>query len=154
LSRALEPGHQHDRRGLLGEFEPFLLAPQQLDELVPYHLDHLLDRVEAGHDVTTERARLDPLDELLRHFEVDVGIEQSIADLLRRLADVPLRAATLPSQIADDFLQLVGEAVEHYYCKLVSIRSRRGPPNEQSFKVASDPTRVKARCSIRSAPPT
>ena len=90
LTRALEPGHQHDGGRLAGEGDVASGAAHQRRELLAYQLDHLLPRVERLEDLGPERPLLDLRRERLDDLEVHVGLEQREPDLAHRLRDVVL----------------------------------------------------------------
>jgi hypothetical protein len=113
LPRALQ-SHQHDDgRGMRGHGQPVPRAPEQLDQLVVHHLDHVLARRERREHVLPDGLDADPLDEALDHFEIDVGFEESYPDLSQGLLDILLRQPAEATEPVEDSRETRGKTVEH-----------------------------------------
>ena len=84
LARALQAGHQDDRRRARREGQPGRGAAHQRGQLLVDDLDDLLAGVELLADLDAQAALLHGRRELLDDLEVDVGLEQREADLAHR----------------------------------------------------------------------
>ena len=71
-------------------------AAQQRDHLVAHHADDRLGGREALEDLLAHGPDAHPLEELLGHLEVDVGLEQGQADLAQGGVDVARASAPGP----------------------------------------------------------
>ena len=107
LSRALQPGHQNDRRRLGREVEPGRILAQQRDQLIPDDLDHLLGRRKVGQHFLADCLFADVLDQFLDDIEVDVRLKQGDANLAQCLADVFVRDGALTPQVLESSLKLI-----------------------------------------------
>src|SRR4051794_1801341 len=113
LARALEAGHEDDRRRPRRERDPRRGAAHEGRELLVDDLDDLLAGVELTDHVGAQAALLDAARELLDDLEVDVGLEQREADLAHGLVDVVLGQGSAGADVGERLLELLGEGVEH-----------------------------------------
>src|SRR4029453_16508921 len=107
-------------------------------ELVPHHLDHLLGRREALHDLLGQRAVTDSGQQVVGDLGGDVGLQQRHAHLGEgtvHLLGVELAAGT---QLLEDAVETAGEGVEH-----------RGPGYDPAGEVSGGPSRT--RSTVRSS---
>ena len=90
-----------------------VLSAERGSELVPHHLHDLLRRREAAHHLLGKGPRPHPREEIVRHLEGDVGLEQRGADALQGL--VHLLGMELASRLEflEDRVQSAGQGVEH-----------------------------------------
>ena len=88
-------------------------AAEHRHHLVAHDAEHGLVRREAPEHVLADRALAHPLQELLHHLEVDVGLEQRETDLAQRNVDVGRRERTAAPEGAEHALQPVTQRVEH-----------------------------------------
>ena len=88
-------------------------APEQLDQLVAYHLDHLLAGRQRLEHVLPDRLHAHAVDEALRDLEVDVGLQQGHAHFAQGLLDVLLRQPAESAEPIEDAGQTIGQAIEH-----------------------------------------
>ena len=98
LARALQAGHQDDRRRRHVEVEVAGLRTHHRGQFVVHDLDQRLARGQAGQHFLADRADLDALDQGLHHRQRDVRFEQRDAHLAQRLADVFLGQAAAAAQ--------------------------------------------------------
>ena len=94
----------------LAEREPRLALAHQRRQLLVDDLHDLLARRQALEHLLAERPLAHARDEVADDGEVDVGLEQREADLAHRARDRLLVEPALLAQVAEDALQLVGEA--------------------------------------------
>ena len=113
LARALEAGHEHDRRRPRGVGELERLAAEDADQLLVHGADHLLARGEALGERLGADPQPDAVAEAAGDGQLDVGLEQRGADLLERVIEVGVADAPLAAQAGRDPLQAVGQGVEH-----------------------------------------
>jgi hypothetical protein len=113
LARALEAGHEHDRRRARREGEPRRRAAHQRRQLLVDDLDDLLARIQLALDLRAEGPLLDPARELLDDLEVDVGLEEREADLAHGPVDVVLGQGPALAHAGQGILQSLGQRVEH-----------------------------------------
>ena len=108
LPGTLKARQEKDRRRLLGELELApALSPEQRDQLVAHDPDDLLGRGQGLEDFLAQRALLHPIDELPGDVEVNVGVEQGVPNLARRLVDVALRHPPAAPEVPEDLLESV-----------------------------------------------
>jgi hypothetical protein len=98
--------------GTGGPADRFAL-PEKLDELVPGHLNHLLGRRERAEDFLTHRFRPHALDEVPRHLELDVSLQERQTDLAQGLVHVLLAEPGLTSELSKNALKFFGNLLEH-----------------------------------------
>src|SRR4029077_13861168 len=89
LTGALQADHHHDRWRADEREADFVAAEERL-QLVADDLCDLLRGREGGQDILTDGLFANAGGELFDDFEVDVRLEQSNADLLERVVDMPL----------------------------------------------------------------
>ena len=104
LPRTLESEEQyHARRS--GRFgETAFRITEKRQQLVADNLDHLLARAQAPQHRLVHRAIADAVDERLHHFEVDVGLEEREANLVKGCLDVVRRQPHFTAQRLEDLL--------------------------------------------------
>ena len=113
LSRPLDAGHHDDHRVRTGQLEGRVLASQRSRQLVANHLDDLLGRREAAHDLVRERPFPNPPQEVVDNVESGIGLEERRADIGEgRIHLFRMELAPRP-ELAEDPVQAVGERVEH-----------------------------------------
>src|SRR5919204_36161 len=118
LARALQAGHDDDRRRPRRERDAGRRAAHQGGQLLVDDLDDLLAGVELPDDVGAQAALLDRRGELLDDLEVDVGLQQREADLAHGLVDVVLGQRAAAADVGQGLLELLGEGVEHWVTSL------------------------------------
>ena len=101
LARALQAGHQHDRRRRRGKIEVGVDRAHHRGQLVAHDLDQGLTRGEALHHVLADRAHLDALDQRLHHRQRHVRFEQGDAHFAQGFADIRLGQARAATQALD-----------------------------------------------------
>ena len=111
LARAVEPHHEDAR--LRAERQRLGVAAEQRRQLVVENFDDLLTGRDAAQHFLAERLLLDPRDEVFRHAEMHVRLEQGEAHFAQRVVDVRLADAPVPAESLEDVLQLVGESEKH-----------------------------------------
>ena len=111
LARALKAAQHQDRRPGLLEPDRRIDRPHQLDQLVVDDLDDLLLGPNALDQLRPDRLVGDPGHELLDDVEIDVGLEQRVADLAQTLLHVRFGQhaadAEPPKRRGQPFLQVV-----------------------------------------------
>ena len=113
FARPLQAAHHDDRRRRLDEVDPGVHRAHQADQFLVDDLDHRLAGAEGLDHLAADRLLEDVLGELAHDLEVDVGIEEEIADLLHRLADVLFTDPAAPGEAPEHAAELVGQVVEH-----------------------------------------
>ncbi len=84
------------------------MAPQDADHLVAHDLGHLLPRRERREHFLAHGLLLHVLDKLFDHLEVDVGLQQSDADLLQSHVHILGRQLAFSTQGFEDALEFFG----------------------------------------------
>ena len=112
LAGALEAREHDDRRRVLGELQPALLAAEDRDELLVDDLHDLLRGIEGLADLVAERALAHLRRELLDDGEGDVGVEQGATDLADGSVDVRGRELALGAEVAEGLGETIGEGAE------------------------------------------
>ena len=111
-------------------------AAQELDQLIPHHLDDLLPRREGPEDFLADGLLPDAVDEALDDLEVDVRLEQRDADLAKRLDDVLLGKATITAEAIEDRGQTSRKVVKHGLSSrsklLETLKDNEGRPGSQA----------------------
>ncbi|MCW0448062.1 hypothetical protein NB706_000896 [Xanthomonas sacchari] len=113
LARALQAGHQHDRRRRHVEVEVAGGRAHHRGQLVAHDLDQRLARGQALEHFLADRAHLDAFDQRLHHRQGDVGLEQRDAHFAGGFADVLLGQATAAAQALHGAGEALGEGFEH-----------------------------------------
>src|SRR3954449_2688466 len=125
LARALEAGHQDDRRRPRREPDAHRRAAHQRRELLVDDLDDLLAGVELADDLRAQAPLLDGRRELLDDLEVHVGLEQRETDLAHGLVDVVLGQRPMGADVGERLLELLEKGVEHW---IASVRRNARHP--------------------------
>ena len=125
LAGALQANHHHDGR-TANQRQADFGAAEELLELVADDFGDLLRGRECGQHIFADCFLSDAIGEFLDDFEVNVGLEQSDANFLQRVVDMPLVELGLAAQGLEDPIHLVLEVVEHraLEAKILEIRSR------------------------------
>ena len=84
------------------------LAAEQLGQFVAHDLHHLLVGRKLQQHFRAERLLADVRDEFVRDAEVDVGVEQRLADFAERGVEMLLGQLPLAAQVLERALQFVG----------------------------------------------
>ena len=113
FARALQPGHQNDGRRLGGEVEARRVFAKQSDQLVAHNLDHLLGGRECGEHFGPHGLFANVLDQVADNLEVNVGFEQSHANLAQGFGDVFFSERALAAKAFEHTLQLVRKILKH-----------------------------------------
>ena len=72
-----------------------------------YNFYDLLARLDALHHFLPQRLVFDFLDEIARHLEIDIGVQQRHAHLAQGLARVGLGDFAQAAEVAEGVLQLL-----------------------------------------------
>src|SRR5438552_10438102 len=140
LPRAVQTDQHDDHGRRPAEVEPggpLAEEPRQLAVHEPHEV--LLGRETAQH-LGAERVALDGLDEVADDVQVDVGLEEGEAHVPQRLLDVPLGDLPVPSELAQQGVELLAEGFEH---------RRRWPLFPERRGYCSDAKPVKERTHKR-----
>src|SRR5690242_759643 len=97
-----------------------LRSPQHARQLVTHQLHHLLARAHRLERYRTHRPSVHPLDESVRDFDADVGIQQVAPDLPERLVHVLLGEHAPTRNPLQDGGELLRKGRKHKPRKLVS----------------------------------
>src|SRR6185369_10737125 len=108
----MQAAHE-DAGGAAAEIQRRVLRPEQADELVIDDFDDLLAGLDALDDFLAERLLAHAIDEVAGDLEIDVCLEQRHAHLAQGIAHVGLGDFAEAAKVLENFLQLVGQAVEH-----------------------------------------
>src|SRR5277367_2010330 len=81
---------------------------EQFGQLVAHDLDYLLIGRELQKDVRAKSLLADVGDEFVRDAEVDVAFQKRLADFAESAVEVLLGQLSLPAQVFERALQLVG----------------------------------------------
>ena len=88
-------------------------AAEHLDQRIVDDLDDHLPRGDRANNLGADRARGDLVDEIARHGERDVGLEQCNANLAHRRAHFILGQSAAAAELVEDAGQAIAKAVEH-----------------------------------------
>ena len=113
LARALQAGHQHDRRRLAGEIELRRVAAHQLRQLAVHDADQRLPRRQAADHLLSERAFAHARDEVANDRQRHVGFEQRDADFAQHLLRIGFGQARFAAHRLDDAREPLREVFEH-----------------------------------------
>ena len=86
----------------------------ELDKLVVDDLDRLLAGRDALHDGFAEACLTHFGHEFVGDLDVDVGVDQGVADVLHGFRDIGFGNGRLAAELAEDFLELVGKIFKHF----------------------------------------
>ena len=109
----METDHHHHGRFAAGRQRGFRLAHEG-DHLVINGLDRLLARSHAPQDIGAQTGLPDLGDELVRDFQIHVGIDQRIPDLRHRVGYVRLGQYRLAPQFFQRILQFSRKIIKHF----------------------------------------
>ena len=84
-------------------------AAEQFNNGIVYDAHHLLTGGYAFKHLLTEAIVFDLFNKRRRHFDIDVGFQQSQTDLPHRICDVGLRKAALSAQFFKYCVELVAQ---------------------------------------------
>ena len=101
LTCTLQTGHQHHCRGLRGLGERGVIATHHLHELLVDHLNELLVRADAPHNLSANGLLPDVGDEILHHRKADIGLKKGTTHILQRPLNVGFADLVLASQPLD-----------------------------------------------------
>jgi hypothetical protein len=101
----LQSGHEHDRRRLRRELHARRVFAESLDQFVADDFDDLLAGRKRSQHFLAHGLGLDAVDQLLDHFEVDVGFKQRQPDFAQGFADVLLAQPSLAAKGLERALQ-------------------------------------------------
>ena len=87
--------------------------PHELDQLFVDDADDLFAWIERAQDLLAERLFGDPLDELVGHRVVDVGIQKSAAHFLQPVADIGFGQPAASAQLLEGLTQASLDTLEH-----------------------------------------
>jgi hypothetical protein len=107
------------------------LAAEDPRQLGVDDLDDLLAGIEHLRARRPHRLGLEAGDDVARHGDVDVGIEQGGTDLAGHLVDVGLGEAALAAEALDDAVEAGGQVLEHAPTSMAGGRedqTSRQPP--------------------------
>ena len=113
LARALQPDHHHDRWRIDVKVELRRLGPEHLDQRVMDDLDDLLARRDRSQHVLPDGKLGRLVDEIARHRQRDVRLEQGDANLAHRRAHVGLRQGSAAAKLVEHTAQAIAQTVEH-----------------------------------------
>ena len=113
------------RRQISRETQFRFNAAENADQFILDDLDHLLGRGKRCQDFLAQSFPADVLNQLFDDLEVDIGLEQSHADLLQSLLDILLGELSLPAQVFEDTLEFLCKAFKHVR---LAVRTPRRKP--------------------------
>ena len=129
FTRALQADHQ-DRRGRVVHFQLAgigVVTGQNLDQLVMHNLDDLLARCHRLGNRLSGCLFLHRLDEITRHRQRDIGLQQGHTHLAHRCRDVGIRKRTLFGELVKNAGEPVGQILEHIIAPLGQTSNHNGP---------------------------
>ena len=107
--------HEHDDIGdAVAKDELALVGAEHLGELVEHNLDDVLRRRQRLHDLGGHAALLGLGDELLDDLKVDVGLEQSHANVAHGRGDIGLGQLTLAAQAVKCVVEAIAQGIKHW----------------------------------------
>jgi len=109
LAGALQAGHQDHRRRLGFQVELGDAFAHRRRQLAVDDADEGLSGRERADDLATERAGLDPGDEIAHHRQGDVGFEERHAHLAQHVLDVVFGDAGLATHRLDEPAEAIGQ---------------------------------------------
>ncbi len=144
LAGALKADHHDDGGRPLRFLQTRRGGPEESDHLVANDAHHGLPGRQALQDFLADRFLAHPVEKVLRHLQVHVGLEEGGADVLHGRIDVGLGERAPAAKRPEDALQLVGKRVEH--------RANRGvyPPGGALWWPAVVYERIKPASSLTS----
>jgi len=113
LARALQAGHEDDRRRGHVEVQVAGFSAHDLGQFIADDLDQRLAGSQRLEHFLADRTLLDALDQRLHHRQRDVGLEQGDAHFAGGIADVLLGQAATATQALDGAGETLGQGLEH-----------------------------------------
>ena len=113
LARSLQADEHNDGRRDAVEVQPRPLLAEHGGELVVDDLDELLCRRDGLDRRNADGLLLNPLDELARELEADVGLEQHTPDFPKPFLDVGVGEHAATAELRKNVGDLFGKFVEH-----------------------------------------
>ena len=113
LARALQTGQQDHGGRFCIQPERRVVLPHQLDEFLLDDLDQRLAGCQAEPDFARQRAQAHMFDEIPRHGQGHIGLQQGPAHLTQAGLDIVIGQAALAAQILDQAAELVGKGIKH-----------------------------------------
>ena len=113
LAGTVQTDHEDDVRMRPG-VELRFGGSHELDEFVVDDLDRLLSGGDALHDGFAEAGLPDFGNELVGDLDIDVGVDQGVADVLHGFCDIGFGNGRLAAELAEDFLEFVGKIFKHF----------------------------------------
>ncbi len=114
LTRALQTGHQDDRRrGGVNVQRNRLFAAQHINETVIDDLDDLIGRLDRADDFLAGRLFLGAADEILDDRQSDVGFEQGHANFAQSLFDILFGQRTATGNPVEYASQPLVQSIKH-----------------------------------------
>jgi len=129
LARTLQTSHEHHGGRLAGVGDLQCLTPEQGDQFGVDDLHHLLCGVECLRHHLANRLLADAPQHVAHDRNVDVGLQQSGANLAEDFVDVGFAQATAVAQFADDGAETIAQRLEH--AKAKSIGGGDGRPTRR-----------------------
>ena len=112
LSCALQAGQQNGGR-LAFQFKGCCRLPHELRQLFVGDFDEQLTGLDGGEHLSSQRLFFDCLDEILRRFEVDIGIEQGLSNFFQGVANIDFRDRAVSFQHFEGALKPFLEIFKH-----------------------------------------
>jgi hypothetical protein len=101
----VQADHQHATR-IAAQLQASVGRPEQFYQFVVDDLDDLLPRLNAQDDLLAEGFDFDALDEIPRHLEIHVGLQQSQPHFPQGLAGIGLGDLAEAAQVPESVLKL------------------------------------------------
>ena len=98
----------HHYAGRLVQIQWLVIAAQELLQLVIKDFDNLLSRRNRTQNFLAQRLALNFGDEVFRDLKMNVGLQQSQANLTKSVVNISLRDAAMTPEVLEDVLKLVG----------------------------------------------
>ncbi len=113
LARALQAGHQHNRRRPGIEGNPLVRIAHDSGELAMNDANQGLARAQRADDLLANCLLPDRRDEVLDHRQGDIGLEQRHAHLAQGVVDVGFGQTRFALERLHDAGKAVGQVIEH-----------------------------------------
>src|SRR5262249_9543639 len=112
-----------DGRRLRSELKFGSVVAKDGNQFIANNLDHLFAGRERGHDVLAERLVLDLVDKLFYNLEVDIGFQQSHANLAKRFLDIVFIEDGLAAKALKSALKLFLKIFKHKETVILTARN-------------------------------